>query len=547
MTDLISDSAIERVARQPRSRRELFRLLAGGAAVAAGGVALAPGVSARQGTPGGKATVVTSANPASWDLTNSTWPTWEGVNFLYDRLVSFDEAEQLIPALALSWEVSADGLEWTLKLREGVTFHDGTPFNAASVQFNIQRHLDMPDSGFYSVYEPVTRVDVIDDLTAKIVLREIRPNFAYEGLAQWGALQVSPTAFTALGARFGEAPVGTGPFTFTAYEPGASITYSRNETYWGGAPLLETVQVRIIPEAAVALVEMEAKTVDAIIVEPKDVQAMTDLGLVIEQRVAPGAELMSINVSQSPTDELKVRQALALAIDRDAIIEAVLFGFAEKSNGGVTSTSPFYNADIPLIAYDPDAAGTLLDEAGWVMGDSGIRERDGQPLKLALLSSDFTDWGLFNQIFQEQLRVVGIDTEITTLEWNAMLDQWRENKGPWHISYHQQGAIMASTSPIQASWAPSDYWSIDQLDDATAPDLIPVRDELEALADEFDTAADPTRRLEIAKRAQTLFHDHQLTAWMWHRASVHAIQPRLKDYRLSHAGRIVELDKAYIG
>ena len=546
MSDQSNRSAIERVALHPRSRRELFRLLAGGAAVAAGAVVMGPAVSARQGTPGGKATIVTSANPASWDLTNTTWPTWEALNFLYDRLVAFNEAEELVPALALSWDVSPDGLEYTLKLREGVTFHDGTPFNAESVQFNIQRHLDMPDSSFYTVFEPVERVDVVDDLTAKIVLKEIRPNFAYEGLAQWGSVQVSPTAFKELGARFGEAPVGTGPFKFTSYEPGASITFSRNDTYWGGAPLLETVQVRIIPEAAVALVEMEAGTVDAILVEPKDVQTMEDLGMVIEQRVSPGAEMMSINLSQAPTDELKVRQALALAINRDAIIESVLFGFAEKSNGGVTSDSPFYNEDIPLIEYNPERAGQLLDEAGWVMGNDGIRQRDGQPLKLALLSSDFTDWGLFNQIFQEQLRVVGIDMEITTLEWNAMLDQWRENQVPWHISYHQQGAIMASTSPIQASWAPEDYWTINQLDDATAPDLIPVREELQALADEFDTAADQNRRLEIAKRAQTLFHEHQLTAWMWHRATVHAIQPRLKDYRLSHAGRIVELDKAYI-
>lgn len=547
MADLNTTSALKSVGTYAQSRRELFRLLAGGAAVAAGAVLLTPSASARQGTPGGKATIVTSANPASWDLTNSTWPTWEGVNFLYDRLVSFDETEQLIPALALSWDASPDGLEYTLKLRPGVTFHDGTPFNAQAVQVNIQRHLDKPDSGFYSVYEPITRVDIVDDLTAKIVLKEIRPNFAYEGLAQWGAIQLSPTAFAALGDRFGEAPVGTGPFRFSSYEAGASITYTRNNSYWGGPPLLETVQVRIIPEAAVALVEMQAGTVDAILVEPKDVQSMKDLGMVIEQRVSPGAEMMSINVSQSPTDELKVRQALALSIDRDAIIESVLFGFAEKSNGGVTSDSPFYNPDIPLISYDPDAAGALLDEAGWVMGDDGIRQRDGQPLKLALLSSDFTDWGIFNQIFQEQLRVVGIDTEITTLEWNAMLDQWRQNQGPWNIAYHQQGSIMASTSPIQASWAPDDYWSIDQLDDATAPDLIPVRDELQALADEFDTAADPNRRLEIAKRAQILFHDYQLTAWMWHRATVHAIQPRLKDYRLSHAGRIVELDKAYLG
>ena len=324
------------------------------------------------------------------------------------------------------------------------------------------------------------------------------------------------------------------------------ITYSRNEEYWDGAPLLETVQVRIIPEAAVALLEMEAGTVDAILVEPKDVQAMTDLDLVIESRVSPGAEMMSINLSQSPTDELLVRQALAHAIDRDAIIEAVLFGFAEKSNGGVTSNSIFYNADIPLIEYDPDKAGALLDEAGWVMGDDGVRERDGQPLRLALLSTDFADWGLFNQIFQEQLRVVGIDTEITSLEWNAMLDQWRENQGPWHISYHQQGAIIAATSPIQASWSPTDYWTINQIDDATAPDLVAAREELQALADEFDTQSDEARRLEIAKRAQTLFYENQLTVWMWHRQSVHAIQPRLKGYRLTHAGRIVELDKAYL-
>ncbi|HEV2528177.1 MAG TPA: ABC transporter substrate-binding protein [Thermomicrobiales bacterium] len=542
MTDFSSGASL---AQTPLHRRELMRLITGGAALA-GAIAISPSVLARQGTPGGTVTIVTAANPASWDLTNATWPTWEGVNFLYDRLLSFDDTETLQPALATAWEVSADGLQYKLTLREGVTFHDGTPFNAEAVRFNVQRHIDKPDSTYYTVYEPVERVDVVDDLTAVIVLREVRPNFAYEGLADWGAMQVSPTAYTALGDRFGEGPVGTGPFKFGSYEAGASITYTRNEAYWGGAPMLDSVRVRIIPESAVALVEMEAGTVDAVLVEPKDVQAMTDLGLVIEQQVSPGAELMSINLSQSPTDELLVRQALALAIDRDAIIESVLFGFAEKSNGGVTSASPFYNADIPLIEYDPERAGELLDQAGWVMGDGGIRQRDGQPLKLNLLSTDFADWGLFNQIFQEQLRQVGIDIEITSLEWNAMLDQWRQNQGNWNISYHQQGSTMASTSPIQASWAPTDYWNINQIDDATATDLVPVRDELQALSDEFQTASDPARRLEIAKRAQTLYYEHQLVAWMWHRSTVHAIQPRLQGYRLTYAGRIVELDKAYV-
>jgi ABC-type transport system substrate-binding protein len=528
------------------NRRKLLMTTAAGALLP---VLANPALTFAQDTPksGGTAGLVVGANPASWDLTKSTWVTWQAVCFLYDRLVTFDDNENLIPGLALSWEISEDGLEYTLKLRDGVLFHDGTPFDAEAVKFNIQRHIVKPDSGFYTVYEPVDHVEVVDTLTAKIVLKEIRPNFIYEGLAQWGALQLSPTSYAAQDPdNYGSPPVGTGPFVFDSYEPGSLIKYKKNEAYWAGAPLLDGIEVKVIPEPAVQLTELEAGTTDAIIVSPKDVQTVQDEGLDVQQRISPGVCLVSLNTSKGVTQELAVRKAIAMAVDRDTMIEALLYGFGAKSRAGVTEESPFYNADIPEIPYDPAAAGALLDEAGWVLGDGDIRQRDGQPLTVNILSTDFTDWALYNQAIQEQLKAVGIDSTISSLEWNAYLDQWRENQGDWNVSYHSQGSIMAATSVIQASWYPDAYWSVNQIDDATEPDLIEVRTQLQALQDEFEVTLDDTRRKEIAKEAQTLYQENQLSVWLWHAASITALQPRLHDYQLTHSGRVLELPTAWV-
>ncbi|CAN5485006.1 ABC transporter substrate-binding protein [soil metagenome] len=528
------------------NRRKLLMTTAAGALLP---VLANPALTFAQDTPksGGTAGLVVGANPASWDLTKSTWVTWQAVCFLYDRLVTFDDNENLIPGLALSWEISEDGLEYTLKLRDGVLFHDGTPFDAEAVKFNIQRHIDKPDSGFYTVYEPVDHVEVVDTLTAKIVLKEIRPNFIYEGLAQWGALQLSPTSYAAQDPdNYGSPPVGTGPFVFDSYEPGSLIKYKKNEAYWAGSPLLDGIEVKVIPEPAVQLTELEAGTTDAIIVSPKDVQTVQDDGLEVQQRISPWVCLVSLNTSKGVTQELAVRKAIAMAVDRDTMIEALLYGFGAKSRAGVTEESPFYNADIPEIAYDPAAAGSLLDEAGWVLGDGDIRQRDGQPLTVNILSTDFTDWALYNQAIQEQLKAVGIDSTISSLEWNAYLDQWRENQGDWNVSYHSQGSIMAATSVIQASWYPDAYWSVNQIDDATEPDLIEVRTQLQALQDEFEVTLDDARRKAIAKEAQTLYQDNQPSVWLWHAASITALQPRLHDYQLTHSGRVLEFPTAWV-
>lgn len=493
---------------------------------------------------GGVATITVLASPTAWDLTKSTWENWRAVQYLYDRVIVFDNNEELHPQLAESWEVSDDGLTVTLKLREDVKFHDGTPYNAEALKFNIQRHIDMPDSSYYATFMHVDEVEIVDEFTAKIHLKTVRVNILFD-LSLWGALQVSPTAYADIDS-FNSHPVGTGPFKFKEYEPDSHIEYVRNEDYWDGPPPLDGVKVRIIPEANVQLLELEAKTVDAIhAVNPKDLEAVEKMGAVLESQISPGTQFFSINVSQGPTAELAVRKAIARGIDRDAIIEKVLFGTAEKARAGAPKSSPYYDESVPMVEYDPEEAAAILDEAGWTMGPNGIRERDGQPLFLNILSTDYGGYGLYNQIAQDQLKELGFDSEITTLEWGAYLDQWRQNQGEWHLTFHSQGSLLHSIAAMEASWDPENFWHIHQLRNSTDPELMEVAAKLKELFDTFNTSLSMEDRKAAAVEAQKLVQEWQLTVWLWHSLATIAVQPTLKDYAVTHHSRVIELTKAW--
>ena len=257
----------------------------------------------------------------------------------------------------------------------------------------------------------------------------------------------------------------------------------------------------------------------------------------------PVVDQIDPTASRPSFDDLDASRDGSTTVDT-AIVDRLLRGYGRVMGQPCPSETSCWNPDVEPYEYDPEKAVQILEEAGWTKGSGGIREKDGKPLMLSILSSDFAGWGLYNQIIQEQLKKIGIDSEISTLEWNAYLDQWRENQGDWNITYHSQGSIVASVSAIQASWAPESYWSITQIDDATTPDLQQLATDLQALSDDFDKELDPEKRKDIAKQAQTLFQENQLTVWLWHGASLMAIQPKLTGYTLSHSGRIIELDKA---
>lgn len=494
---------------------------------------------------GGTINIPIASSPTSWDLLTSDWPTWTVLHFLYDRLLTSDENEKILPMLATAWEVSADGLTYTLKLRNDVKFHDGSQFTADSVKFNIQRFLAKTDSAFYQAFQPVSTVDVIDDYTVKLTLSSIQVTFLYT-LAGWGTIQINPAIYQKLGNNYPSQPTGTGPFKFKAYVPDSYADFVRNENYWGSPPPVDGIHIKVIPQPNVEVDSLQAKSIDWLGVQPQDAATVKKMGVTVTTSNEPGVTFLSLNVTQAPTTELPVRQAIARALDRQQIINKVLYGYAVPARGGASPGSPYFFNDVPTIDYDPTGAGKILDDAGWKMGSDGIRARAGTKLSLSILSTSLGDFQLLNQIVQQQLKAIGIDSKITSLEWGTYLSTWRENKGGWNATVGSQGSLFRSTSVIEASWAPDNFWNICQIAKSTDPQMKQLSQQLLNIEDQINHEPDLAKRQALAKQAQMLYQNNQLTVWLWHQQGINAVQPYLKDYVLTWHGRIINLTRAWL-
>ncbi len=520
----------------------------------------------QEATEGGELIMMQSADVIAWDQTRTTWPSIRNVRPLYDTLLTVDDNDNLLPFLATDWEISEDGLEYTFHLRDDVMFHDGTPWNADAVIFNIQRQLDDPDARGHVRLSKIQQMEAVDDHTVKIWIDKPNGDFIYVVAVGTDAYQISPTAWGEDGSTFHENPVGTGAFMFEAHEPQSEIRYVKNPNYWQGAPLLDRLTIRIHGDTQVRLIEVESDNVHYVDgIEPEDaVRLQGDGKYVVNTPVGPGVTMISVNTSRYPMTELSLRQALAHAIDFDAIIEEILFGLPQRSRGGVSPNSPYWTDDLPPIApYDPDMAGQILDEAGWLLADDGFRYRecdmdeedppefkecvDGrEKLVVNIISADFALWGLFNEIYQQYLTDIGIDAPIKTAEWNAMLDEWRENQGNWTFGHHSQGSFFAVTSAIEAAWAPDAFWSIYQIDDATVPYLVDVAAELQATFDAFSATTDLEERRRLSHTAQRIFLEQQLTIWGWHSPWINVINPAVEGIVWELGGRIPLFHKAWL-
>jgi peptide/nickel transport system substrate-binding protein len=509
---------------------------------------------------GGTLVMMQSADVIAWDQTRTTWPSIRDVRPLYDTLLTTDDNDNLLPFLVTEWEISDDGLEYTFRLRDDVMFHDGTPWNAAAVIFNIQRQIDDPDARSHVAYSRVAEMEAIDDHTVWIKIGEPNGDFIYTAAVGSAAYQISPAAWGEDGSTFHENPVGTGAFMFKSHEPQSEIQYVANPNYWQGAPLLDGLTIRIHGDNTVRLIEIESGNVHYIDgIDPDDVYRLQeDTDLVVNAPIGPGVSMISINVSRYPMSELSLRYALAHAVDFEAIIDEFQYGYATRSRGGVSPNSPYFTEDLPeRPPYDPVRAGEILDEAGWLLADDGFRYRDctddtvncedgKERLVVNIISADFALWGLYNEIYQQYLTDIGVDAPIKTAEWNAMLDEWRENQGNWTFGHHSQGSLFAVTSAIEAAWKPDSFWSIYQIDDSKEPYLIEVAAELQELGDAFAATTDLDERIRLSHRAQTIFLEQQLTIFGWHTPRFNVITPNVEGMLFEMSGRIPLFHRAWL-
>ena len=344
---------------------------------------------------------------------------------VYDGLVRFaDGSLEVEPSLAESWEISEDGLTYTFKLREGVTFHDGTPFNAEAVKFNFDRMLDeehpfhdtgpFPLAFFFSAVEEVTAVD---DTTVEFKLNEPFAPFL-SNLAYPTGLIVSPAAVEASGKDYGRNPVGTGAYKFEEWQSNQRVVVTRNEDYWDGAPAPEAVVFRPITDANTRVAEMLSGGLDIMVeVPPDSVAQFRDApDFQVHEQAGPHVWFLILNMKEGPFAEKAVRQAANYAINKESLVTDVLQGTAEVAAGPTPPAFAWaYNEEVQPYPYDPDKARELLEEAGY----------DGEEITFYVTEggSGMLDPVAMGTAIQADLAAVGMNVKIETYEWNTFLGQ----------------------------------------------------------------------------------------------------------------------------
>lgn len=411
-------------------RRALMRGGVSVAAILAAGPLWAQGVGAPR--RGGMVVAASDLQPRSLDavLGNATTSDRYTTAQLFDSLIFQGADGSLAPSLARSWDVIDDGMAFILNLRPDVQFHDGTPFNAEAVKFNLERTAH-PDTGSQQRVdlEGMTDVEVIDDLTVRINMAAINMGFL-AALSTAAGMMQSPTAIQSMSAEdYGLRPVGAGPFKFKEWVIGSHVDMERNENYWrqgvDGAPLpyVDNYRIRFVTASAVKLIEVRAGSVhiadNISATEFAAIAADPDLQMVTPPQGI--MQFMAMNSIRTPMDDVRVRRAVSLSLDRAFMLDRVSGGYGAVANGPTPPTGWEYDPNRPEpIQQNIDEAKRLLAEAG-----------HGGGLKLSMLIIQRDPDTLIAQIIQQQLLDVGIELEINAPDRSAAISV--RASGEWDI------------------------------------------------------------------------------------------------------------------
>ncbi|MBI4277031.1 MAG: hypothetical protein HY660_01125 [Armatimonadetes bacterium] len=356
--------------------------------------------------------------------------------YFYETLFDRDGSGKLVPLLAKEEQVSPDGLAVTLKLQTGVRFHDGVPFNAAAVKWNLERKIQKKQP--LNDVLPIRSVEEVDALTVRINLTRPAPSLK-AFLSDKTFSMYSPAFVERVGDNaLKQQASGTGPFTVAEFRPNEVLRLKKNPNYWQkDLPYLDEVIFRIVPDINARATMLQAGDADmALALSAPDIEKLKTMrGFRVLRQMGSHQYYITINTRKPPLDDVRVRRALNHAVDKAGIIKTVLLGNA------IPATAPYINATVDgyaragVYAYDPERAKTLLDEAGWKVGTGGIRQKDGKRLSLELITRKGAVPGDFEsaELIQGMLRAIGIDARLAVLESATFIS--RVTKPPEQADY----------------------------------------------------------------------------------------------------------------
>ncbi|WP_332629823.1 peptide-binding protein [Halalkalibacter flavus] len=381
---------------------------------------------------GGSVILGTSGEPVTFNpLYSQDTASADVIDLIHASLLESDENLELIPMIATDLpEISEDGLEYTFTLNEGVLFHDGEELTAEDVKFtyDIFKNEDYtgPRAGDFTELESV---EVIDEYTVTFTLNEVDASFITRhtyGILPKHILEDVPVADLEEHMEYNRNnPVGAGPFEFVEYQDGQYIELVAFEDYFAGRPNLDKVTFRVFADTNAELLAFETGEIDWMILPATELATAEtyDHGR-ISSVLALRYDYIGWNNDRAPFDDVRVRQALTMAIDRQLIVDEIMDGRGEVAHAPASPLSWAYPDGVTEFDYDPEGALELLAEAGWEPGADGILEKDGEKFSFEILSNDGNvirrDIGV---IVQQMLAEIGVEAQPRQMEWGAFLDQ----------------------------------------------------------------------------------------------------------------------------
>lgn len=363
-----------------------------------------------------------------------------GNHLIYDRLVAQDADQSFSPMLATSWEVTPDNMNWTFKLRQGVKFHDGEPFNAATIAWWIPKFAGTENAFMAAA---IDKVVVVDDSTVKFLMKHPDPSLLLNLAGVFMGIP-SPKAFDAMGDKYGiTGAVGSGPFKLVSFTVGQQTKLQRNDDYrWGtalsknkGPAKIKNLTLREIREDSTAFLELKTGGVDMLMSVPTDFVPKIQEDKTMRLVTIPGTQVMymPINTSVAPFTDIRVREAVALAINQKEIQTNLFSGLGATSHNFLLSSMPESKINPKFnISYNADQSKKLLDAAGWVVGADGIRSKGGTRLSVKLWTQNGTEFRRVTEVIQAQLKAVGVNADITLQDSASINALYKANSGKDH-------------------------------------------------------------------------------------------------------------------
>lgn len=466
---------------------------------------------------------------------------WLFLHMIYDGLLTLDENNEPQPLLATDVERSDDGLTYTLPLRDDVTWHDGEAFTADDVVFSFEYAAENDHSRWTPAVEGVTTVEATSDHEVVITLEEPDPFFEIRPLADmpifprhlWEDI-TDPEAAVVADA------VGTGPYRLLEHVEDQRYRLEANQDYFLGEPMVQALDIAIIPERATAFSALRAGDIDVAFesVEPQLVEQFEQSD---ELAVARGAgfrsELLQFNTESPLLDDPQVRQAIGYAIDVEELVEVVLLG------NGVPGTQGFAHPASPLAVdpiehiYDPGRAAELLDSAGYEAGPDGTRTVDGQPVELSLIADAADPIRVRSaELISDMLSEVGISVTVETMEREVVTDRvWPE----FDVSAGRdfEMAMFGWSPPVMLD--PSRIGSLVHSDPSRGSINIGglKSEELDTLVDEFTTATDDARREKLLQQIQERIAELRPFVTLFYPDIIQGYRPDVYDGWVFQAGQ----------